>query len=67
MGEELREIVRTVAETRETYIDRKFRGVEHLPTESAYWDWNVLAFPIKLHDGQDGVVLTARLMEKKGP
>ena len=67
VGDELREIVRTVAETRETYIDRKFRGAEHLPTESAYWDWNVLAVPVKLHDGQDGVVLTARLMEKKGP
>lgn len=66
VGDELREIVRTVAETRETYIDRKFRGAEHLPTSSAYWDWNVLVFPIKLHDGGDGVVMTARLMEKKG-
>jgi two-component system OmpR family response regulator len=65
VGEELREIVRTVADTRETYIDRKFRGAEHLPTDSAYWDWNVLVFPIKLHNDQDGVVLTARLIEKK--
>jgi CheY-like chemotaxis protein len=66
VGDELREIVGTVAATRETYIDRKFRGADHLPTDSAYWDWNVLVFPIKLHDGRDGVVLTARLMEKKG-
>jgi CheY-like chemotaxis protein len=65
VGEELREIVRTVADTRETYIDRKFRGAEHLPTNSAYWDWNVLVFPIKLHNNLDGVVLTARLIEKK--
>jgi len=65
VGDELKEIVRTVADTRETYIDRKFRGAEHLPTDSAYWDWNVLVFPIKLHNDKDGVVLTARLMEKK--
>ncbi len=65
VGEELREIVRTVADTRETYIDRKFRGAEHLP-RSAYWNWNMLVFPIKLHDNRDGVVLTARLVEKKG-
>lgn len=65
VGDELRDIVRTVADTRETYIDRKFRGAEHLPTNSAYWDWNVLVFPIKLHNDHDGVVLTARLIEKK--
>jgi two-component system, OmpR family, response regulator len=65
MGDEWREIVRTVADTRETYIDRQFRGADHLPTESAYWNWNVLVFPIKLHNNEDGVVLTARLIEKK--
>jgi CheY-like chemotaxis protein len=65
MDEEWREIVRTVADTRETYIDRKFRGAEHLPARNAYWNWNVLVFPIKLHNNQDGVVLTARLLEKK--
>jgi len=65
MGEEWKEIVRTVADTRETYIDRKFRAADHLPTKSAYWNWNVLVFPLKLHNNQDGVVLTARLVEKK--
>lgn len=65
LGDELPEIVRTVADTRETYIDRKFRGADHLPTRSAYWNWNVLVFPIKLHHDQDGAVLTARLIEKK--
>jgi CheY-like chemotaxis protein len=65
MGDEWREIVRTVAETRETYIDRKFRGADHLPQKSAYWNWNVLVFPIKLHDNRDGVLLMARLLEKK--
>ena len=34
MGEEWHEIVRTVADTRETYIDRKFRGAEHLPSKA---------------------------------
>jgi CheY-like chemotaxis protein len=66
MGDEWREIVRTVADTRETYIDRKFRGAEHLPKKSAYWNWNVLVFPVKLHDNRDGVLLMARLIEKKG-
>jgi len=65
VDDELPEIVRTVADTRETYIDRKFRGADHLPTRSAYWNWNVLVFPIKLHNNEDGVVLTARLIEKK--
>ena len=66
MGEEWREIVRTVADTRETYIDRKFRGAEHLPRKSAYWNWNVLVFPLKLHDNHDGALLMARLVENKG-
>lgn len=66
MREEWQEIIRTVADTRETYIDRRnHRGMPHLPAESQYWQWNVLVFPIKLHDGRDGVVLSARLIERK--
>lgn len=66
VAEEWREIIRTVADTRETYIDRRGRrGAPHLPTQSAHWDWNVLVFSIKLHDGRDGVVLTARLIQRK--
>jgi len=66
LGDEWREIVRTVADTRETYIDRRgFRGASHLPVKSSHWTWNVLIFPIKLHDDRDGAVLTARLIEKK--
>ena len=66
MREEWGEIIRTVADTRETYIDRRnHRTMPHLPSESPYWQWNVLVFPIKLHDGTDGVVLSARLIERK--
>ncbi len=66
LGEEWREIVRTVADTRETYIDRRgLRGTSHLPAKSPHWNWNVLIFPIKLHDNRDGAVFTARLIEKK--
>ncbi len=66
MGDEWREIIRTVADTRETYIDRRnMRALPHLPIKSPYWSWNVLVFPLKLHDGRDGVVLSARLLEKK--
>lgn len=63
---EWREIISTVADTRETYIDRGFLGVPHLPVKSRHWTWNVLVFPIKLHNGRDGVMLTARLIERKG-
>lgn len=66
LGEEWRDIVMTVADTRETYIDRGFLGVPHLPVKTRHWTWNVLVFPIKLHDNRDGVMLTARLIERKG-
>ncbi len=65
VGEDWREIIRTVTATRETYIDRGFRGLPNLPRKSPRWTWNVLVFPIKLHDDRDGVVLSARLIEKK--
>jgi PAS domain-containing protein len=68
LGDEWREIIRTVADTRETYIDRGFRGLPglpHLPNESMRWAWNVLVFPLKLHDDRDGAMLSARLIEKK--
>jgi two-component system, OmpR family, response regulator len=66
LGENWREVIRTVADTRETYIDRGYRGLPHLPTKSSRWTWSVLVFSIKLQNGRDGVVLTARMIEKKG-
>jgi len=68
LGDEWREIIRTVTDTRETYIDRGFRGLPglpHLPNQSMRWAWNVLVFPLKLHDDRDGAMLSARLIEKK--
>jgi len=59
------DVIKTVAETRETYIDRGFRGLPHLRRKSRRWTWNVLVFPIKLHDDRDGALLSARLIEKK--
>ncbi|MBV9145122.1 MAG: response regulator [Acidobacteria bacterium] len=59
-----REIIRTVADTRETYIDRTFRGLP-LPKKSPRYVWNVLVFSLKLHDNRDGVVLSARILERK--
>ncbi len=64
LGEEWREIIQTVADTRETYIDRTFRGLP-LPRRNARWVWTVLVFPLKLHDNRNGVVLSARVIEKK--
>ena len=60
-----RDILHTVAQTRETYIDRTFRGLLNLPSKGEGWVWNVLAFPITLHNNQTGVVLTARVLERK--
>lgn len=61
-----KDIIRQVADTRETYIDRRgIRGASHLPVKSPWWQWNVLVFPIKLSDDRDGVVMTARLIQKK--
>jgi len=60
-----REILRTVVTTRETYIDRTYRGLLNLPRKGEEWVWNVLAFPMTLHNNHPGVVLTARILERK--
>jgi two-component system, OmpR family, response regulator len=60
-----RDILQTVVTTRETYIDRTYRGVLNLPRKGEEWVWNVLAFPMTLHNNQPGVVLTARILERK--
>lgn len=65
LAEEWREIVKTVAETRETYIDRGMRGIPHLPKKNPRYVWNVLVFPLKLAGGEPGVVVSARIIEKK--
>ena len=65
LGEEWKDIIRTVADTRETYVDRSFRGLPHVPTKKHRWNWNILVFPVKLHDNRSGVVLSARVIEKK--
>jgi len=59
------QILRSVAETRETYIDRTRRGLFFQPDNVGQtFTWSVLAFPITLHDGRPGVVLTARILER---
>jgi CheY-like chemotaxis protein len=59
------QILRSVAETRETYIDRTRRGLFFQPDDADQpLTWSVLAFPITLHDGRSGVVLTARILER---
>jgi len=60
-----REILRTVAKNRETYLDRTYRGLLNLPRKGEEWVWNVLAFPITLHTRATGVVLSARILERK--
>jgi two-component system OmpR family response regulator len=60
-----REIIATVAATRETYIDRTLRGLMNLPRKGEQWVWNVLAFPMTLHNNESGVVLTARILERR--
>jgi two-component system, OmpR family, response regulator len=60
-----KDILRTVAQKRETYIDRTYRGLLNLPRKGEEWVWNVLAFPLTLHNNETGVVLTARILERK--
>ena len=59
------DILRSVAEDRETYIDRTRRAFFFIadPT-SQNVTWSLLAFPITLPDGRPGVVLTARILER---
>ena len=59
-----RDVLLTVPRTRETFIDRTQLGLLRTPKvgeESV--TWSVLAFPIRLHDNNDGVVLTARVLD----
>ena len=35
------------------------------PSSATRWTWNVLLFPLTLHDNRQGVVLSARVIEKK--
>jgi two-component system, OmpR family, response regulator len=65
LASDWRDILRTVAMTRETYIDRTYRGLLNLPRKGEEWVWNVLAFPITLHTDTTGIVLTARILERK--
>jgi two-component system OmpR family response regulator len=59
------EIIRSVAETRETYIDRTRRSLFFLSDLSGQsFTWSVLTFPITLLDGRPGAVLTARILER---
>ncbi len=58
-----RDVIATVASSRETYIDRTRRGMLLQPRAGERdATWSVLAFPIMLHDGGSGVVLSARIL-----
>jgi two-component system OmpR family response regulator len=60
-----RDVLYAVSTTRETYIDRTRRGLLVEPKqEESGATWSVLAFPIMLHDGGSGVVLSARVLER---
>ena len=58
-----RGVIADVASTRQTYIDRSRRGLLAAPPASEPTEaWSVIAFPMTLHDGRSGVVLTARIL-----
>jgi two-component system OmpR family response regulator len=65
LGTDWKEVIREVAVTRETHVDRSLRGLPSLPTRSPNWVWNVLVFPIRLHDHRNGVIVAARIIEKR--
>ena len=59
-----RDVLYAVATTRETYIDRTRRGLMAEPRgNETNATWSVIAFPIMLHDGRSGVVLSARVLD----
>ncbi|HEY0309129.1 MAG TPA: response regulator [Acidobacteriaceae bacterium] len=65
---DLREVLYTVAETSETYIDRTRLGLLNQPRPGELnATWSLLAFPIRLHDDRCGVVLSARILERPSP
>jgi CheY-like chemotaxis protein len=65
---DLRDVLYTVAETNETYIDRTRRGLLNEPrTGELNATWSLIAFPIRLHDDRCGVVLSARIIERQSP
>ena len=58
-----RDVLLTVPRSRETYIDRTQCGLFAVPRpEERDLTWNILAFPLTLHDDRSGVVLTARVI-----
>ncbi|MGO4210429.1 response regulator [Terriglobus sp. 2YAB30_2] len=60
-----RRVIATVSTTRETYIDRTRRGLLSVPKpDERPGTWSILAFPMTLHSGETGVVLTARVLER---
>jgi CheY-like chemotaxis protein len=62
---DLREVILTVAQTSETWIDRTRRGLLHQPRpDEINATWSLLAFPIRLHDARPGVLLSARIIER---
>ena len=62
---DLREVILTVAQTSETWIDRTRRGLLKTPREGeTHATWSLLAFPIRLHDGRAGVILSARIIDR---
>ena len=63
-----RDVLLTVPRTRETFVDRTRLGLLRAakPGEEGL-TWSVLAFPIRLHDNNDGVVLTARILDRNHP
>lgn len=63
-----RDVLLTVPRTRETFIDRTRLGLLRSPKPGEEnVTWSVLAFPIRLHDNNDGVVLTARILDPSNP
>ncbi len=63
-----RDVLLGVPRTRETFIDRTRLGLLRAPKQGEEGlTWSVLAFPIRLHDNNDGVVLTARILDRDQP
>jgi two-component system OmpR family response regulator len=63
-----RQVVLDVLARGETYIDRSRQGLLNMSEPiGAAVTWSIMATPILLHDGEPGVVLTARVLPSDPP
>jgi len=65
LSDEWKEIIRTVADTRETYVDRSFRCLPHLPKKKTRWTGTFWSFRSSCMTNRNGACWPHGVIEKK--